>query len=388
MNYWLSWSANLTECQHPLINYIDGLRVPGARTAQVYYRAPGWTANIIGNVWGFTTPTPGYLPRFWSYFPIGGPWLATHAWEQYAYDGDKEYLRKKGWPILKGSADFLCGYLYKLPSGEYVSCPSWSPEHKPISIGTFTDASIARELLTDAIKAAEELDYKGPEPQKWRQVRDAIVPFKIGKYGQLQEWYRDIDNPKSHHRHINHLYGAFPGTQITPDRTPKLAEAVKTTLTQRGDKSTGWGQAWRACLWAALRDGDHAYRLIQTMLNRSTSYNLFDICPPFQIDGNFGAPAGMANMLLQSFYSPDSGAEVHLLPALPSAWSEGRAIGLLARGALTVDQEWKNGRLVSATIHAKVPRKVRVIYGKKSWNLQLEAGKTATLYPESPYFIW
>ena len=246
MNYWPSGPCNLIECQEPLIDYIDALRIPAAITAKTYNNARGWTSHLSGNIWGYTTPHPGKgRPRFWAWFPLGGAWLTSHAWEQFAFSNDKEYLKKRVWPILEGTADYIVDSFYELPSGELSSVPSWSPEHGPISKGTTADIAMAREALQAAIKAAEILGESGERVAAWRNALEKLVSYKIGQHGQLQEWYEDIDNPKDKHRHLNHLFGLHPGTQISPTKTPELAKAAKVTLTQRGDGATGWSMGWR-----------------------------------------------------------------------------------------------------------------------------------------------
>jgi alpha-L-fucosidase 2 len=311
---------------------------------------------------------------------LGGPWLTTHVWEQYAFGCNTDYLRDRSWPIIAGTADFLVDYLYELPTGELTSAPSWSPEHGPISKGTTADIAMAREALKGAIAAAEVLGKTGPQIEKWKETKDKLVPYKIGQHGQLQEWYEDIDNPKDKHRHLNHLFGLHPGTQITPDGTPELTEAVKVTLDQRGDGATGWSMGWKINFWARVHDGDHAYLLIRNLLSRGTNPNLFDVHPPFQIDGNFGGCVGMAEMLLQSHYANDGG-KINLLPALPKAWKTGAVKGLRARGGYTVDIEWKDGKLTQATIHTERKSNLAVQYGDKIQQYKTSPGKKIVVRP-------
>ena len=381
MNYWPSGPCNLLECQEPLIDYIDALRESGAVTARAYNDADGWTAHLSGNIWGCTTPHPGKnRPRYWAYFPLGGSWLTTHVWEQYAFGLNKDYLRKRSWPIIAGTADFLVDYLYELPTGELTSAPSWSPEHGPISLGTTADIAMAREALRGAIAAAEVLGETGPQIDSWKETLDKLVPYKIGQHGQLQEWYEDIDKPEDKHRHLNHLFGLHPGTQITPDGMPELTEAVKITLAQRGDGATGWSMGWKINFWARVHDGDHAYLLIRNLLSRGTNPNLFDVHPPFQIDGNFGGCSGMAEMLLQSQYHKDGG-EIDLLPALPKAWKTGSVKGLRARGGYTVDIEWKDSMLTQATIHTERKSNLIVKYGDRTEQYETTHGQKTVVRP-------
>lgn len=379
MNYWPSGPCNLLECQEPLIKYTDTLRGPGAVTAKAYNNARGWTSHLSSNIWGRTVPHPGRnRPRFWSYFPLGGAWLTTHAWEQYAFGLDKQYLREHSWPIIAGTADFLVDYLYELPNGQLSSTPSWSPEHGPISKGTTADIAMAREALSGAIAAADVLGESGPRVEAWKTAVSKLVPYKIGKHGQLQEWYEDIDNPTDKHRHLNHLFGLHPGSQISQAHTPDLFKAAKVSLTQRGDGATGWSMGWKINFWARAQDGDHAYMLVRNLLSRGTNPNLFDVHPPFQIDGNFGGTAGIAEMLMQSHYRNDGG-EIDLLTALPKAWQTGSVKGLRARGGFTVDIKWKDNKLTEATITADKDSKLTVRCNGKKWEYKMAAGKSVTV---------
>ncbi len=382
MNYWPSGPCNLLECQEPLIAFTDALRAPGAVTAGSYNNARGWTAHLSSNIWGYTTPHPGKnRPRYWAYFPLGGSWLTTHAFEQYAFGLDKAYLRDTSWPIIAETADFLVDFLYELPTGELSSTPSWSPEHGPISKGATADIAMAREALMGAVAAAEVLGETGPRIDGWTQAMDNLVSYKIGQYGQLQEWYEDIDNPKDKHRHLNHLFGLYPGSQISPAHTPELVEAARATLTQRGDGATGWSMGWKINFWARVHDGDHAYLLVRNLFKSGTNPNLFDVHPPFQIDGNFGGCAGFAEMLMQSHYR-ESGGEIDLLPALPEAWHTGSVRGLRARGGYTVDIVWKDGQLVETRIKAEKAGRVTARFRDKNWGGALKAGEHIRLTPE------
>ena len=375
MNYWPSGPTNLIECQKPLIDYTDALRVPGAVTAKAYHNARGWTANLSSNLWGYTNPHSGKnRPRYWAYFPMAGAWLSTHAFEQYAFGMDEKYLREKSWPILSGTADFLVDMLFELPSGEVTSAPSWSPEHGPISVGATCDIAMAREAFKDAIYAAGVLGEKGERVDAWRAAMDKLVPYKVGRLGQLQEWYEDIDNPKDKHRHLNHLFGLHPGSQISPVHTPKLAAAAKATLTMRGDGATGWSMGWKINFWARVHDGDHAYLMIRNLLKRGTNPNLFDVHAPFQIDGNFGGCAGMAEMLMQSHYRV-GGGEIDLLPALPRAWGNGSFKGLVARGGFVVDLKWIDGKATGVEVLSKKGGKLIVRSGGRVWERAMKAGE-------------
>ena len=383
MNYWPAGPCNLLECQEPLIDYIDHLRTPGADTAKAYHNARGWTANLCGNIWGYTCMNyteHKRKPIFWTYFPLGGAWLATHAYEHYAFGGDKDYLDKRLWPILSSQADFLVDYHYTLPDGTLASTPSWSPEHGPISWGATFDHAAAKEALRGAIRVAAELGETGPRIMAWKETLAKIVPYKVGKHGQLQEWYEDIDSPTDKHRHVNHLFGLHPGSQITFANSPDLIKACKTTLAQRGDSGTGWSLAWKINFWARLHDGNHAHVLAKRLLRKNIHPNFFDTHPPFQIDGNFGATAGIAEMLLQSHeHDPTGNPIIRLLPALPSAWPSGKVTGLRARGGSELDIQWKDGKLASVTVRANQPGTVVIRYGELTKRLKLVPETTQTL---------
>ena len=290
----------------------------------------------------------------------------------------KRYARDS-WPILSGTADFLVDYLYALPNGKLSSTPSWSPEHGSISLGATTDIAMAREALKDALAAAAVLGESGKRIQAWKSTMNRLVPYKVGQYGQLQEWYEDVDKPKDQHRHLNHLFGLYPGSQISPTHTPKLTDACRTTLTQRGDGATGWSMGWKINFWARVQDGDHAYLLIRNLLTRGTNPNFLDVHPPFQIDGNFGGCSGIAEMLIQSHYHPNGG-EIELLPALPSVWEKGSVLGLRARGGFVVQKlAWKNGKPTQVMILSEKGGKLRIRSGEKFKDVTTVPGQVVTL---------
>ena len=376
MNYWPATSTNLMECFEPYTDYIRSLVKPGEVTARDYYGARGWTAAISANPFGFTAPLNS-TDMSWNYNPSAGPWLATQIWEYYDYTRDRKWLREIGYPIIKASANFAADLL-TLSDGEYTVSPSYSPEHGGCDRGTTYANAVTREILTDAIKAARILDTDPQSVKEWEEKLARIRPYKIGKHGQLQEWYEDIDNPNDHHRHTNHLFGLHPGSTIDPLHNPELAEACKTTLRQRGDEATGWSMGWKLNHWARLHDGDHAYTLFQNLLKEGTTNNLWDIHPPFQIDGNFGGTAGVAELFLQSHTGP-----LQLLPALPSAWTDGHIHGLRARGNFTVDIDYAGGKLTKAVITSGSGEPCEVIYQGQTIDFPTRAGGryTVTLTP-------
>ena len=373
MNYWPAASTNLAECTLPLIDFIRTLVKPGEKTAKAYFGARGWTASISGNIFGFTTPLESE-DMSWNFNPMAGPWLATHVWDYYDYTRDKQFLKEVGYDLIKSSAIFAMDYLWKKPDGTYTAAPSTSPEHGPIDQGATFVHAVIREILLNAIDASKVLGVDKKERKQWEEVLAKLAPYQIGRYGQLMEWSKDIDDPKDEHRHVNHLFGLHPGHTLSPITTPELAEASKVVLNHRGDGATGWSMGWKLNQWARLHDGNRAYKLFGNLLKNGTLDNLWDTHPPFQIDGNFGGTAGVTEMLMQSHMG-----FIHLLPSLPDAWAEGEVKGLCAKGNFEVDMRWNEGELVSVKVISKNGGNCELRYKNAVKKLKTSAGKSYEL---------
>lgn len=381
MNYWPACPTNLNECTLPLVDFIRTLVKPGQKTAQAYFGTRGWTASISANIFGFTAPLESE-DMSWNFNPMAGPWLATHIWEYYDYTRDKKFLKETGYDLIKSSAQFATDFLWRKPDGTYTAAPSTSPEHGPIDEGTTFVHAVIREILLDAIEASKVLGVDSKERKQWQEVLAHLAPYKVGRYGQLMEWSKDIDDPKDEHRHVNHLFGLHPGHTLSPITTPDLAKAARVVLEHRGDGATGWSMGWKLNQWARLQDGNHAYKLFGNLLKNGTLDNLWDTHPPFQIDGNFGGTAGITEMLLQSHMG-----FIQLLPALPDAWKDGSIRGVCAKGNFEVDMSWKNGQLTEATVFSKAGEPCTVRYGDKTLSFKTSKGKVYKLAVEADRLI-
>jgi len=381
MNYWPAEIANLSECQEPLYRMIADCAETGKIVAREHYNATGWVLHHNTDIWRGTAPINHSNHGIWV---SGGAWLSRHLWEHYQFSQDKKFLADQAYPLMRGAAEFFTQFLVKDPkTGYLISTPSNSPENGGLVAGPTMDHQIIRALFRSCIEASEILGTDQQFAQKLKELLPQIAPNQIGKHGQLQEWMEDTDDPNNHHRHVSHLWAVYPGNEINWQQTPELMKAARQSLIYRGDEGTGWSLAWKINFWARFLDGNHAYDMVKLLFRpvqiENTVYtggggsytNLFDAHPPFQIDGNFGAPAGMIEMLIQSQLN-----EIAILPALPDALPEGKISGVCARGGFELTFNWSNGKLQKLIVLSKAGQKCKLHYGDKIVELDTQKGKS------------
>jgi alpha-L-fucosidase 2 len=398
-NYWLAENTNLSEMHRPMLGFIKNVSVTGAVTAKTFYGAGGWVAGHNSDIWAMSNPVGdfGKGDPVWANWNMGGVWLSTHLWEHYTFTQDNVFLKNEAYPVMKGAAQFCLDWLTKDKNGKLITSPSTSPENKFITpagyhgatlYGATADLAMIRELLQQINQARKILNVDEEFGNKIEQTLVQLYPYQIGKKGNLQEWYYDWVDEDPKHRHQSHLFGLYPGHHIDPSATPELANACRTALEIKGDETTGWSKGWRINLWARLWDGNRAYKMYRELLRYvppdglKTNYsggggtypNLFDAHPPFQIDGNFGGAAAVAEMLLQS-----SPREIRLLPALPDAWPEGSVKGLCARGGFTIDIEWTQLQIKKLTIASRQGGTTTLVSGDKKKEITLKPGEKIDL---------